>query len=91
MNLHTWWTKAVAQTDTLDVRFQNIMDKLDLIMTSIEDLIEDSVFMDNIHGEQELSLDLTLELFETIASQFDPEGEESDDDMFKPDDSFDAD
>jgi hypothetical protein len=48
--------------------------------------------MDNIHGEQELSLDLTLELFETIASQFDPEeSEESDDDMFKPDDSFDAD
>jgi hypothetical protein len=73
VNLHTWWTKAVAQTDTLDVRFQNIMDKLDLIMTTIEDLIEDSVFMDNIHGEQELSLDLTLELFETIASQFDPE------------------
>lgn len=91
MNLHTWWTKTVAQTDTLDVRFQNIMDKIDLIMTSIEDLIEDSVFMDNIHGEQELSLDLTLELFETIASQFDPEEEESDDDMFKPDDSFDSD
>ena len=91
MNLHTWWTKTVAQTDTLDVRFQNIMDKIDLVMTTIEDLIEDPVFMDNIHGEQELSLDLTLELFETIASQLDPEGEESDDDMFKPDDSYDAD
>lgn len=81
----------MAQTDTLDVRFQNIMDKIDLVMTTIEDLIEDPVFMDNIHGEQELSLDLTLELFETIASQLDPEGEESDDDMFKPDDSYDAD
>jgi len=80
----------VAQTDTLDVRFQTIMDKIDLVMTTIEDLIEDPVFMDNIHGEQELSLDLTLELFETIASQIDPEGEESDDDMFKPDDSYDA-
>jgi len=91
VNLHTWWTKTVAQTDTLDVRFQNIMDKIDLVMTTIEDLIEDPVFMDNIHGEQELSLDLTLELFETIASQLDPEGEESDDDMFKPDDSYDAD
>ena len=81
----------MAQTDTLDVRFQNIMDKIDLVMTTIEDLIEDPVFMDNIHGEQELSLDLTLELFETIAAQLDPEGEESDDDMFKPDDSYDAD
>jgi len=90
VNLHTWWTKTVAQTDTLDVRFQTIMDKIDLVMTTIEDLIEDPVFMDNIHGEQELSLDLTLELFETIASQIDPEGEESDDDMFKPDDSYDA-
>ena len=81
----------MAQTDALDVRFQSIMDKIDLVMTTIEDLIEDPVFMDNIHGEQELSLDLTLELFETIASQLDPEGEESDDDMFKPDDSYDAD
>ena len=80
----------MAQTDTLDVRFQNIMDKIDLVMTTIEDLIEDPVFMDNIHGEQELSLDLTLELFETIASQFDPEEEESDDDMFKPADQYDS-
>lgn len=61
-------------------------------MSTIEDLIEDPIFMDGIHGEQELSLDLTLELLETIASQFDPEEEGDEDDGYpKFDESYDAD
>lgn len=81
----------MAKNETLDERYQDIINKIELIMTTLEDLIEDPVFMDNIHGEQELSLDLTLELLETIASQFDPEEEGSDDDGYpKFDDSYDS-
>ncbi len=90
MNLYTWGNRTLAQADTLDVRFQEIINKIELVMSTIEDLIEDPIFMDNIHGEQELSLDLTLELFEAIASQFDPEESDEDDGTYKLDDSYDA-
>ena len=47
------------------------LDKLDLkkidgVLKTIDVLREDSIFIDTIHGEQELSLDQTIELFNGI-------------------------
>ena len=44
--------------------------KLDSVLTTIDVLREDPIFIDTIHGEQELSLDQTIELFNGIRSHF---------------------
>ena len=49
-----------------------IVTKVDSILQTIEGLMEDPLFIDGIHGEQELSLDQTLELIKSIKEQFIP-------------------
>ena len=51
---------------------QDVVKKIDSMLTNIEILMEDPLFIDNIHGEQELSLDQSLELLKAIRSQFIP-------------------
>jgi hypothetical protein len=80
----------LSSSVNIETRFQEIANSLDQIMTILDDLMEDPIFMDNIHGEQELSLDLTMELFESIMNQFDPEEPEDVDDYPTLDDSYDA-
>lgn len=89
MNLYTWSIQTLARTDSIDSRYQEIIHKVDVIINYLEELVEDPIFIDSIHGEQEMGLDLVLELMDTIKSQFEPVQE---DDMFRPrvaDDSFD--
>lgn len=79
----------MARTTSIESRYQEIIHKVDVIINYLEELIEDPIFVDSIHGEQEMGLDLFLELMDTIKSQFEPEQEE---DEFRPlvaDNSFD--
>lgn len=81
----------MTRTDTIDSRYQEIIHKVDVIINYLEELVEDPIFIDSIHGEQEMGLDLVLELMDTIKSQFEPEQEDG---PYRPqiaDDSFDAD
>ena len=80
----------MAQPDTLESHYRNIVESLDIAIATIENLMEDPIFVDNIHGEQELSLDLTLELLDTIMHQFEPDEAPEGDDYPVIDDSYDA-
>jgi len=55
---------------------QTVVKKLVSIINNVEILQEDPIFIDGIHGEQELSLDQTLELLKAIKEQFIPLKEE---------------
>lgn len=63
----------MAKADSIDKHYEAIVQKLESVITTLEDLIEDPLFLDSIHGEQEMSLDLTLELLDSILVQFTPE------------------
>jgi hypothetical protein len=70
--------------------YETIVTKLELILNTLDDLMEDPFFMDTIHGEQELSLDLYYELMDTIITQFKPQETTT---AYRPllvDDSYDA-
>ena len=70
--------------------YKTIVTKLELILNTLDDLMEDPLFMDTIHGEQELSLDLYYELMDTIITQFKPQETTT---AYRPllvDDSYDA-
>ena len=51
---------------------QAVVKKLVSIINNVEILQEDPIFIDGIHGEQELSLDQALELIKAIKEQFIP-------------------
>tara|TARA_R100001443_G_scaffold91098_2_gene97724 strand:+ start:176 stop:421 length:246 start_codon:yes stop_codon:yes gene_type:complete len=55
-----------------DKDYKKIVGKVDTLLKTVKELIKDPVFNTNIHGEQELSLDQTIELFTAIRDQFDP-------------------
>ena len=63
---------AMKQTKDMVKHHKLIVGKLDSILISLDTLMEDPLFIDNIHGEQELSLDQTVELFKAIKEQFIP-------------------
>jgi hypothetical protein len=80
----------MVKTESLDKRYEVIVDKLNLILNTLEDLIEDPIFLDTIHGEQELALDLTLELIDQISSQFQPKSTVEESLLLMTDDSYDT-
>jgi len=48
----------------------NVLRKIDTVLKHIDDLREDPLFINNIHGEQELNLDQTIELLVGIRDHF---------------------
>lgn len=81
----------MTKSDTLEKRHQDILTKLESIVNTLDDLLEDPLFLDNIHGEQELSLDLALETLEGVIARFTPAPAQP---LYSPQfeaDSFDAD
>ena len=48
----------------------NVLRKIDTVLKHIDDLREDPLFINNIHGEQELNLDQTIELLIGIRDHF---------------------
>lgn len=81
----------MAQPDTIDKHFQDIIDKLSTVIGTLEDLIENPIFLDTIHGEEELGLDLAMELLDQIYVKFAPEEAEVVVDPRFEAESFDAD
>ena len=71
MNFHAHMVQTLKKTSKA-THHSTIVDQVDGILKTIEDLMEDPLFIDGIHGEQELSLDLAVELFSGIRSSFIP-------------------
>ena len=63
--------KLKEKTD-IKKHHSNILRKIDTVLKHLDDLREDPLFIEQIHGEQELSLDQTIELFNGIRSHFLP-------------------
>ncbi len=69
-NLYTYMLTTMQQNKVK--HHQAVVKKLVSIINNIEILQEDPIFIDGIHGEQELSLDQALELLKAIKEQFIP-------------------
>jgi hypothetical protein len=54
----------------LKTEFESIQRRLDAITNELDELLENPVFINTIHGEQEMQLELTIELLESITSKF---------------------
>ena len=61
--------KLKEKTD-IKKHHSNILKKVDIVLKHIDDLREDPLFIEQIHGEQELSLDQTIELLVGIRTKF---------------------
>ena len=70
MNLHTAFIMKLKEKTDVKKHHANILRKVDTVLKHIDDLREDPLFIEKIHGEQELSLDQTIELFNGIRSHF---------------------
>ena len=64
--------KTMQQNKDKVKSHQEVVKKLVSIINNVEILQEDPIFIDGIHGEQELSLDQALELIKAIKEQFIP-------------------
>ena len=71
-NLYTYMIKSMKQNTDMLKHHKGVVKTLESILKDIEMLQEDPLFIDGIHGEQELSLDQTLELLKAIKEQFTP-------------------
>ena len=71
-NLYTYMIKTMQQNKDKVKSHQEVVKKLVSIINNVEILQEDPIFIDGIHGEQELSLDQSLELLKAIKEQFIP-------------------
>ena len=60
----------IVMDTLLKKHHSNILRKVDTVLKHIDDLREDPLFIEQIHGEQELSLDQTIELLVGIRTKF---------------------
>ena len=70
MNIHTYVLSTLDKSKAK--HYEKIVETVDSMLRDIDWLMEDPFFIDNIHGEQELSLDQAVELFNNIRVQFLP-------------------
>tara|TARA_R100001082_G_scaffold85475_1_gene52042 strand:+ start:1547 stop:1804 length:258 start_codon:yes stop_codon:yes gene_type:complete len=64
---------TAMQTDTnMKKHYKLVVQNLENILKNIDTLREDPLFIDNIHGEQELGLDQAIEMLTAIKNQFIP-------------------
>tara|TARA_R100000005_G_C4843048_1_gene113476 strand:+ start:34 stop:309 length:276 start_codon:yes stop_codon:yes gene_type:complete len=73
MNLHTYALRKMKEDCSVERRFQSIIQTLETAYRCLEDLMDDPIFLDTIHGEQELAMDQALELIDNIKYNFEPE------------------
>ena len=70
MNIHTYMLSTLEKSKAK--HYEEIVYTVDSMLRDIDELMAHPVFIDNIHGEQELSLDQAVELFNNIRVQFLP-------------------
>ena len=74
MNLHTFAIKTMKmRQNPADLKQNEFIDTLTKIHREVTNLLEDPLFIDSIHGEQEMGLDLTLELIDNIIDRIRPQ------------------
>ncbi len=71
MNVHSYMLSILETTK--ESHYEKIVEIVDSMLRDIDELMEDPLFINNIHGEQELSLDQTIELLSNIRVQFLPD------------------
>ena len=71
MNVHSYMLSTLEPTK--ESHYEKIVETVDSMLRDIDELMEDPLFINNIHGEQELSLDQTIELLSNIRVQFLPD------------------
>ena len=71
MNVHSYMLSALEPTK--ESHYEKIVETVDSMLRDIDELMEDPLFINNIHGEQELSLDQAIELLSNIRVQFLPD------------------
>jgi hypothetical protein len=62
----------MASESSFEKRFEHISQSLHAVYETLDDLMEDPLFIDHIHGEQELGLDQAMELLDSIMQRFEP-------------------
>ena len=72
VNLYTFMLIDMKKKTSLPEHYKGIVKKLNVVLKTIEEMQEDPLFIDNIHGEQELNLDQSIELFKGIKVLFEP-------------------
>ena len=74
MNLYTFAVQTMKMRQSpADQKHNEFVAKLVNIHNEITHLLEDPLFIDSIHGEQEAGLDLTLELIDNIVDRIRPQ------------------
>jgi len=71
MNIHSYMLSTLEPTK--ESHYVKIVETVDSMLRDIDELMEDPLFINNIHGEQELSLDQAIELLSNIRVQFLPD------------------
>ena len=71
MNIHTFVLSTLDKSKAK--HYEKIVETVDSMLRDIDELMEDPLFINNIHGEQELSLDQAIELLSNIRVQFLPD------------------
>jgi hypothetical protein len=66
----------MSSAQSFEKRFEHIYASLQSVYQTLDDLMEDPIFIDNIHGEQEIALDQAADLMADLLDQFDPQEEE---------------
>ncbi len=70
MNIHSYMLSTLVPPK--ESHYEKIVETVDSMLRDIDELMEDPLFINNIHGEQELSLDQAIELLSNIRVQFLP-------------------
>lgn len=72
MNLYTVTVKAMKMRQCpADQKQEKFIEALRDVQFKITNLLEDPLFIDSIHGEQEMGLDLALDLIDNILARID--------------------
>lgn len=73
VNLYTVYMKAMKlRQSPADQKHNEFVSTLQTIHDQLTNLLEDPLFIDSIHGEQEVGLDQTLELIDNIIARINP-------------------
>ena len=73
MNLYTAYVNAMKiRQSPADQKQLEFIELLRNVQGTLANLLEDPLFIDSIHGEQEMGLDLALDLIDNIIARIDP-------------------
>jgi len=73
MNLYTAYVNAMKiRQSPADQKQLEFIELLRNVQSTLANLLEDPLFIDSIHGEQEMGLDLALDLMDNIIARIDP-------------------